>query len=55
MANHMMQTKNQLMSGVFRVMYEGRVGEATGGVPRIPGEVGVEIGELRTMSREKVA
>ena len=33
LGKHMMQSKNQLLSGIFRVTWEGRVGEATGGVP----------------------
>ena len=48
----MMQSKNQLFSGVFRVMWEERRGEWVRQLEEYLGEV--EIGELRSMSKEKV-
>ena len=49
LAKHLMQSNNQLLSGVFRVMWEERrVGEAAGGPEEYLREVGVEIGDLRS-------
>ena len=54
LANHVMQSKNQLLSGVFRVTLEERRGEWVRQLEEYLGKVGVEIGELRSMSKEKV-
>ena len=54
LAKHMMQSKNQLLSGVFRVMWEERRGEWVRQLEEYLGEVGVDVGELRSMSKEKV-
>ena len=54
LAKHMIQSKNQLLSGVFRVMWEERRGEWVRQLEEYLGEVGIEIRELRSMSKEKV-
>ena len=54
LANHMMQSKNRLLGGVFGVMWEERRGEWVRQLEEYLGEAGVEIGELRSMRKEKV-
>ena len=51
---HMMESKNQLLSNVFQVMWEERRGEWVKQLEKYLEEVGVGIMELRIMSKEKI-